>query len=299
MGQHKNYPHLIWRPAFDIAVSYLVIGLAIFLTFQSYYFYPFALLIIANRILTLSLISHEALHGTLFKNKFLNNFVGRWFCAFPTFISLTKYRKLHLLHHRSIAHEVADPDYHLYSGYPLQTKVSFIFKGFWRILTLQTSWKFIQYYTEIPNFINAKEGFWKKLEKNKLSGDFREFLLFYIVLFSLLIYFGIYHYYILFFTIPLLFITQPYVLLMGGLQHGPIQNAKTPELLSRSIRGPKMLMEILLPLNINYHAEHHLDSTVPHYWLKSFAKDLEGKGNFVWKSSYREAVEHLFSKKSI
>ncbi len=290
----RKYPHLLWRPFFDIILCYAVIAFAIYLSFQSFYFYPVAIVIIANRILTLSLLCHEALHGSLFKNHKLNNFVGRWFCAFPTFISLSKYRKLHLLHHRALSHPIGDPDYHLYVDYPLSKK-NFFLNSLLDVITLRSSWKFIQYYTEIPDHLFAKEGFISKFKKNKLSGDFREFLFFYAVLFSTLFYFGILKYYLLFFSIPLVFITQPYVLLMGGLQHGPVQDAKTPELLSRSIRGPKLLMELLLPLNINFHAEHHLDSTVPHYWLKTFARDLEESKNPVWKTGYQKALKDLFN----
>lgn len=294
MNHRRKYPHLLWRPFFDIILCYAVIAGAIALSLKSFYFYPLSVLIIANRILTLSLLCHEALHGNLFKNAALNNFAGRWFCAFPTFISLSKYRKLHLLHHRVVAHPVTDPDYHLYQNYPMSKK-DFFWNNFLDVVTLKSSWKFIQYYTEIPDHLFAKEGLISKFKKNKLSGDFREFLFFYVILFSGLIALGWFNYYLLFFSVPLVFITQPYVLLMGGLQHGPVQQADTPELLSRSIRGPKIVMEMLLPLNINYHAEHHLNSTIPHYWLKSFAQDMEENQSPVWKTNYQGALKDLFN----
>lgn len=296
MASRTKYPIHWWRPLYDISFCYLAIGLSIWAALTFRVFYPLAILIIANRVLALSLLSHEALHGSLFKNPKINNFVGRWFCAFPTFISLSRYRKFHLIHHKTITHKTYDPDFHLYANYPLPSALAYLMKTIVDVLTLKTSWKFLQYYTDIPEFVESKEEMWEKFNRLRQSSDFGEFVLFYLCLFSFLITVGWLKYYLFFFLIPLTYITQPYVLLMGGLQHGPIQDFQSPELLSRSIRGPKWLMSIVLPLNINFHAEHHLDSSIPHYWLKTYAEDLEKKEKPVWKEGYLMALKALFKK---
>lgn len=294
MSEREKYPLIWWRPFFDISVCYGFIVLAIYLYHISIFFYPLAVFILANRILALSLLSHEAIHGSLFKNYKLNNFIGRWFCAFPTFISFSKYRKLHLLHHRALGNNTYDPDYRLYKDYP-QNRYAYILQNMRDVLTLKTIRNFIDYYTEINDVLFSKGSFFDKMKKNKMNGDFLGFIIFYILLFLVLSYFNGFGYYFVFFCVPLFFITQPYVLLMGGLQHGPVQYNSDVLMLSRSVRGPKIFMEIVLPLDINYHSEHHFNAAVPHYWLKKFSRDLEHQKNKIWTSSYTVALKQLFN----
>lgn len=294
MNLRKRYPLKNWRPFFDIGLCYLIIALAIYGSLRFPVMYLLSIFIIANRILALSLICHEGLHGNLFLHPKLNNFVGRWLCAFPTFISFSKYRKLHLLHHRTLGHEVADPDKHLYDQFPMSLG-RYLWHEFINLITLKTCYKFIIYYTEFPEILNSKDTWRNRIKKIRVSGDFVEFFIFYIALVALLIYLGVFKYFVIFINVPLFFIVQPYVLLMGGLQHGPIQKDESLLLKSRSIRGPKWLMEILLPLDINYHAEHHYNSNIPHYWLKDYSKELEEKGEKIWNENYSQAVNNLFT----
>jgi len=286
----KQYPLYWWRPMVDIFSSYLVWILAAILTIKISVLYPIALLVIANRMLALSLLCHEGLHSNLYRNRNRNDFIGRWLCAYPTCISFLRYRKLHLLHHRTVGQKGADPDYHLYRDYPQSGKM-FLLDLVKKVLTLRLQWDFLLYYTDIPDFIKSLTS---KKKFNFRNTDFIGFICFHLVLLGIVIYFQLYIYFILFYALPLILVTQPYVILMGGLQHGPLQNEQNPELLSRTIYGPKWLMEILLPLNINYHAEHHLDSTVPHYHLKKLSLDLEDKKYIFWTESYKESLEKLF-----
>ncbi|MFN8791750.1 MAG: fatty acid desaturase family protein [Bdellovibrionales bacterium] len=283
-----------WRPFFDVALCYGLIGLSIFLGVNSPWFYPLSVLIIANRILALSLICHEGLHGNLFRNMRLNIFWGRWLCAFPTFISFSKYRKLHLLHHRTLGTVEKDPDLHLYRDFPLTGGAYFV-DLFQRVFTFRIASLFIEYYTEYPELWRSRRDVFGFLKTNWRNGDLIFFTLFHAVLLSAALVFGYGTEYLLYYLIPVLFVTQPYVMLMGGLQHGPLPTSGQVEMKSRSIRGPKWLMEILLPLDINFHAEHHLDPAVPHYNLKRFSKELEEQGQTLWRTSYASALRQLFS----
>ena len=96
-------------------------------------------------------------------------------------------------------------------------------------------------------------------------------------------------------SLPVILITQPYVLLMGGLQHGPVRAPGLESGVSRTVRGSKLYMWLVLPVDICYHAEHHLDASVPHYWLAAYAIELESEGRKLWRGSYRDALRDLFS----
>jgi fatty acid desaturase len=66
----------------------------------------------------LNILAHEAAHRLLFPNRRVNDLVGRWLLAYPTFQAFFAYRRAHFAHHRD---EMGpdEPDLGLYSGYPI------------------------------------------------------------------------------------------------------------------------------------------------------------------------------------
>lgn len=75
-----------------------------------------AIIVIAGRQHACFLLAHEAAHYRMFKNRALNDFVGRVF-ATPIGISLFTYRVLHRLHHNHL-YDSRDPDMAVHGGYP-------------------------------------------------------------------------------------------------------------------------------------------------------------------------------------
>jgi fatty acid desaturase len=55
-------------------------------------------------------LAHEAVHHTLFKNRYLNDLVSEWLCSFPMFSSTFYYGLHHLAHHQFVNDPVRDPD---------------------------------------------------------------------------------------------------------------------------------------------------------------------------------------------
>ena len=215
MSESLNKYQLIWwRPIYDIGFCYLIIGLCIYFSYLCPASYVFLIFIIANRQLALSLICHEALHENLFKNKKLNNFVGRWLCAFPTWISFSKYKKLHLLHHSGLGLS-HDPDRHLYQQYPVTWK-NYLQDQAKSLIQFKTMVRFLKYYTEL---LDLKSYYSKKdiktFFKRLMAGDFIYFLIFKCTLLFVLIKRDLYIEYLLFFMCPILFIVQPYVWFMA------------------------------------------------------------------------------------
>ena len=66
----------------------------------------------------LNILGHEAAHRLLFPNRRLNDFVGRWLLAYPSYQAFLGYRRAHFAHHRD---EMGpdEPDAALYAGYPI------------------------------------------------------------------------------------------------------------------------------------------------------------------------------------
>jgi fatty acid desaturase len=55
-------------------------------------------------------MAHEAVHHTLFKNRWLNDMVSEWLCSFPLFSSTFHYGLHHLAHHQFVNDPARDPD---------------------------------------------------------------------------------------------------------------------------------------------------------------------------------------------
>ncbi len=72
---------------------------------------------LAGRQLSLSILVHDAAHGTLFKTKWLNSVLTDWLCAKPLWNNLAKYRAYHFIHHTRTG-TADDPDLILRDGYP-------------------------------------------------------------------------------------------------------------------------------------------------------------------------------------
>jgi fatty acid desaturase len=78
----------------------------------------FALLVIGARQLGLAVLMHEASHRSLFANRRVNDFVGSWLCAYPVWSDLRTYRAYHLQHHAKTG-TPEDPDLSLVRPFPI------------------------------------------------------------------------------------------------------------------------------------------------------------------------------------
>jgi len=83
--------------------------------------YAIAIVVIASRQQSLLVLTHDGIHRTLCRPFWLNDAITRIFAAFPTFVSVSKWRFIHLLHH-AYTFTDADPDVAIFARYPLDRK---------------------------------------------------------------------------------------------------------------------------------------------------------------------------------
>jgi fatty acid desaturase len=85
---------------------------------NTWWSYLLAFVLMTRGHVCLNILAHEAAHRLLFTNRKLNDNVGRWLLAYPTFQAMLVYRRVHFAHHRD---EMGpdEPDLGLYSGYPV------------------------------------------------------------------------------------------------------------------------------------------------------------------------------------
>jgi fatty acid desaturase len=73
--------------------------------------------VLAGRHLALAILHHEAAHKSLFKTRWMNEFIGDWLCARPIWNDVKKYRTHHFVHHRKTK-QAEDPDRSLVDPFP-------------------------------------------------------------------------------------------------------------------------------------------------------------------------------------
>ncbi len=226
--------------------------------------------LLPGRQLGLSVLMHEAGHGTLFASRHLNHWVGQWLCALPTLNDLPAYAAAHLHHHR-LAGTPEDPDLSNYQAYPV-ARASFRRKVL-RDLTGQTGAKLLA---------GAVKGGLSHFSNSATSRDgllLLKQVLVQVLLALLLMALGIgWTWWLWFFT----FMTS-YMLVIRLRQiaeHAAVPDANDPDPRknTRTVTAPFWQRWLLAPHGVNYHLEHHLLPGVPCYHLPAFRARLLGNG---------------------
>lgn len=289
-----------WQGLTPCLFSWIAIFVSITAAEQWPSVYPLAILVIANRIFALFLLSHEAVHVLLTPHRALNDFVGRYLCAFPIGVSFQQWRSKHLLHHRFLGSGL-DLDLPIYSEL-FRTWPSFLrlfFSG-------KVSLILLIYFTPLDHILN-RFGFkipylsaLANLTENDRQvigfgkNDFLGYFLFHSVVAACIVSQGAAWSFFLYWIIPHLFV-QFYFPIWSHLQHGAIFNDPQFDRRSRSISSPLWLMPFIMPVNVRFHLEHHLYPFIPHYRLASVAKRVENDP--VYRDRHESLTSALHSRK--
>jgi fatty acid desaturase len=227
-----------------------------------------AIFVIGARQLGMAVLMHDASHRALFENRKLNDFVGQWLAAYPTWADCATYRPYHLQHHAPTGSE-RDPDLGLTKPFPI-TKQS-LRRKIWRDLSGQTGIKFAR-----ASF-KRSVGRWDTPDGRRAAIGF---LVTNGVLLGILTIAGHPALYLLW-AVAWLTTNTLVTRIRAIAEHAltddpadPLRNTRTT-LLSwweRLLVGPN---------RVNYHLEHHLLMTVPHYNLPKMHRMLEEKGQLA------------------
>jgi len=226
--------------------------------------------LLPGRQLGLSVLMHEAGHGTLFATRSLNHWVGQWLCALPTLNDLPGYAAGHLNHHR-LAGTPEDPDLPNYRAYPVDHR-SFRRKVI-RDLTGQTGAKLVA---------GAVKGGLSHFSVEAAPADpwlLLKQVMVQVALAGVLMALGIGWTWWLW---AATFMTS-YMLVIRLRQiaeHAAVPDANDPDprLNTRTVTAPLWQRWLLAPNGVNYHLEHHLLPGVPCYRLQTFRARLIENG---------------------
>jgi fatty acid desaturase len=260
----------------------------------------FSLFAIGGRQLGCSIVMHEAAHRTFLKNRKWNDLIGNWFGAYPVWSDVLPYRNYHLVHHAKTGTE-KDPDLSLTLPFPI-SKQSFLRKV-WRDLSGQTGWK--QLVGTFKRDVGIGSGRnqrnqglkhgekpdtgWHKLAPVVISNG---------VILGILTLFGRPELYLLW-PIALLTTFRLAIRIRSIAEHAMTGPPEDPLRNTRTTLVSWWERFFFAPNFVNYHLEHHLLMTVPHYKLPKMHALLRERGllekALITDGGYREVLRRAAS----
>jgi fatty acid desaturase len=259
-----------------------------------------ALFVIGGRQLGCAIVMHEAAHRSFLSSRTWNDRLGNWLGAYPVFAEVLPYRNYHLVHHAHTG-TPADPDVALTAPFPI-TRRSFARKAF-RDLSGQTGIQQIAATVKRDLGLGSKRTQRNQGLRNGEKPDvgwhkLAPFILSNLAIAAVPTAFGRPELYLLWLVALLttyrlaLRIRSIAEHAMAGPAEDPLRNTRTT-----LVRWWERLL--LAPVFVNYHLEHHLLMTVPHYRLPQLHAILRDRGllegALVTQGGYREVLRRATS----
>jgi fatty acid desaturase len=218
---------------------------------------------------------HESAHYTLFKNRKLNDFVGNWLAGYPIYLSADMYRGHHLEHHAKTWTE-GDPDLSLANGFPV-SKASMTRKVMRDLLGITGLKQLIGTSYLITKVVRGEQVDAGTLPLRLERGAAIRMVVGTLVTnFSLLgVLWALGHpmLYLLWFGAWLT--TNKLVARIRSIaEHAVVPDPTDPIGQTRTVRAGWLERLFIAPNRVQYHLEHHLLMTVPHYNLPKFHEML-------------------------
>lgn len=230
-----------------------------------------AIAVIGSRQLGLAILMHDAAHRALLKNRALNDWVGNWLCAYPVWNDVHPYRKYHLQHHAKTWTD-EDPDLELANPFPI-TRAS-LKRKIWRDLSGQTGWK------RFLAILNRDLGRSRGRARRDFGAGLQALhgvLITNAVLLGVLALFGHPALYLLWVVSWLT--TYSLVMRIRSIaEHAMVPDTRDEMKNTRTTLARWWERLLIAPNRVNFHLEHHLLMTVPHYNLPRLHRMLRSRG---------------------
>lgn len=229
-----------------------------------------ALLLIGTRQLGMAILMHDAAHRALFSSRRLNDWVGNWLCAYPIWTDVIPYRPYHLKHHAK-NYTAEDPDIGLVRPFPI-TRAS-LRRKIVRDLTGQTGWKRVK--ATLKRDLGVSQG-----RQSRTFGGVRNLrgvTITNAVLFLVLLAAGHPMLYLLW-VAAWMTTFQLVTRIRAIAEHAMAPDPSDPLRNTRTTVVRWWERALIAPNGVNYHLEHHLLMTVPHYNLPRLHRLLRDRG---------------------
>ena len=228
-----------------------------------------ALVLIGGRQLACAAIMHDASHRALFRDRRLNDWAGNWLAAYPVWSDTDRYRPYHMQHHSKTA-SPEDPDLGLVTPFPITAQS--LRRKVWRDLSGRTGWKF------------AKASWKRTFARMERDEDARRAAvgalvsnLVLLAVATLIGHPGLYLLWVAAWLTTYTLVTR----IRAIAEHAMTPAAFSPD---EPLRNTRTVLArwwerlLVAPNRLNYHLEHHLLMTVPHYNLPRLHALLAARG---------------------
>ena len=279
-----------WRSVLALSQTLLIIAAAATFALWSGpgFAVLLAVLVIGVAQHGLFILAHEAAHYRLFKQRSLNDAVGRM-VGMAGGVSMCTYRVTHRLHHNNL-YTIDDPDTAIHGGYPRGVK--YLWKKLAQDVVGLNAYKTFAYFFGAPALNAATNKAARPLDDTSpaLRASARTdrwfVLAFHLAAPALCAVIWGWQgaaWYLVLWTLPLLTVLQPVLRLRAICEHGATTDFSSPLTAARTNRtwgsaGNWLGRALLFPHHVNYHLEHHLYPAVPHYHLPQLHRLLRDKG---------------------
>ncbi len=211
-------------------------------------------------------LMHEAAHRLLFRNRKINDWVGRWLLGFPAFTPIDLYRRGHMAHHRD-EFGPDEPDIPLYRGYPIAR--ASLRRKLTRDATGRTGWKLFK---GLVRGVGA--------EDTAVRSQARMIVGTQLVLIAAGFALGHPWVYFLLWFAPYLTVWRVINRLRSIAEHGGMQRSKDRRLTSHTVKQGPISRFFVVPHHIGWHLAHHVDSGIPMANLPKLHAELR-RANYV------------------
>ncbi|MEO8202748.1 MAG: fatty acid desaturase family protein [Betaproteobacteria bacterium] len=237
-------------------------------------------ILIGTRQHALFILAHDAAHYRLFEQRWLNDAVGRA-CATVQGLSMRTYRVIHRLHHNNL-YGPADPDTALHGGYPRGR--AYLAKKLLKDLTGFTAWKTYAYFFGAPAINTETNVALRPLNdtSERLRSEARRdrAMVIGVAVAALVIAAatGTLFEYLILWVLPLVTVVQAILRLRAISEHGATTDFSSPLTAARTNLTGALVGWLVFPHHVNYHIEHHLYASVPHYNLPELHREMVKHG---------------------
>lgn len=275
------------RGALSVLQSWVLIGGCFALPglYPAWWTVLIAVIVLGGQQLGLAVLMHECSHRSLFASRALNDHVGHWLAGSPIWNRVHDYRTHHMKHHNHTGTD-ADPDMGLVDPFP--TSRASLARKFVRDLTgvaglkrmvglLMMDFGLITYTVSTQTQRRPRDGrttldYLREGLKNTGPMLVSNAALA-VILWAASIGWTYWLWVAAWFTTFGLFIR-----IRSIAEHACTERTGDIWKNTRTTHANPVMALFIAPHQVNYHLEHHLLMTVPHYKLERFRKLLEERG---------------------
>jgi len=239
-----------WRNAWSVLFLSVQTGAVLWATvYFAPWIWPLTFVLMGRTFAQYLSLMHEAAHRLLFRDKRVNDFVGRWLLGYPSLTNIDGYRRVHAAHHRQ-EFGPDEPDIALYIGYPVGR--ASLRRKLLRDATGRTGVKLMAQFLASARSSDerSRRTFWKILATQ-------------VVLLAAAILSGHWWLYPCFWLAPYMTAWRVINRLRSIAEHGGLQASTDRRETTHTIRQHLLARFLVVPYRIGMHLAHHVDSGVP------------------------------------